>query len=126
MPPQVNATLTHVAGAGEGGGTLGDFGHAEAGGPVAPGASKWTGILAAYYSEKTVVVAGADGPDQLLQRTLIIDTGDVADLIDTDDVLTFALDGGAPQTGTAAMISRARLAGIPAELQTTRLTLADA
>lgn len=126
MPPQTNATLTQVAGAGEGGGAgNADFGHGAAGAPE-PGAAKWQGNERAYYQEKTVRVQTDAGTDVALQRMLIIDTGAIADLIDTDDVLTFALDGQGAQTGTAATIARARLDGIPAELQTTRLVLSDA
>jgi hypothetical protein len=123
MPPQVNATLLKVSGAGEGGGTGGDFGHADAGGDITPGPSKWTGERPAYYSERVTRTAGDTGTNVDILRELIIDTGDVADLIDTDDVLTFALEDGPEQTGTAREIARHRLAGIPPELQTTRLVL---
>lgn len=118
MPAQANATVTAVAGAG-----VRDDWDA----PAAAGGAKWSGSVRAYYRERVDRQSGGDGVNIAVARSLIIDTADYDALgIDTDDVVTFTRDGGAEQTGTAKAVAPARLAGIPRDLQTTRIELEDA
>lgn len=120
-PPQTNATLTAIAGAG----AADDWDR-----PASAGASKWTGSIRAYYREKVDRVAnGQGGVDVLVRRTLWVETADLPDELDTDDALTFRVDGdAADQIGTARTVARSRLpaAGVPSALQTTRMDLEDA
>lgn len=120
MPPQANASVTIVTGAG----VADDWDRAGT-----TGAEKWNGAADAYYREKTDRVSdGAGTVNIFTRRTLWVDTAD-ADLmnVDTDDRITFALDDGSgPFTATAVSVARARLAGIPTNLQTTRIELEPA
>lgn len=120
MPPQVNATVTAVVGAGTGD----DWDR-----PAEAGAVKWTAGARVYYRETTDRVRGATGGlDILERRELILDTADVDAMgLDTDDFITFTVDGDASvRTGSAKSIRRARLAGIPRALQTAKVVLEDA
>lgn len=120
MPLQENATVTKVVDPGAASGVGSDDWDAAADAPT----EKWTGSVRAYYREK---IDRRPGVDVLVIRTLIIDTADYDDLgIDTDDIVTFTVDGAAQTTGTAALVSVARLAGIASDLQTTRIELAAA
>lgn len=115
MPPQTNATITKVAGAG----TRDDWDR-----PAAAGPDKWLGEVRGYYSEKLRRLV-VDGATQIVNaRTLVLDTTDFDGMaLDTDDVVTFTPDGQAQSTGQAQAISRAALDAIPRELQTTRIEL---
>lgn len=119
MPPQANATVTLATGAG----VADDWDR-----PADAGDPKWSGSVRAYYREKVDRIASAGAVNVLVRRTLWLDTADVdAMALDTDDVLTFTVDGAAAaSTGTAKTLARARLAGIPSSLQTTRIDLEDA
>jgi hypothetical protein len=113
MPPQVNATLTAISGAGEGGGTGGDWGTPT---PAARHArpQQVDRRAATPTTARSPRTAGRRRHRTSHPRELIIDTGDVADLIDTDDVLTFNARRRRPeQTATAREIARRRLAGVP-------------
>lgn len=118
MPPQSNATVTAVAGSG-----VRDDWDA----PAAAGAAKWSGRVRAYFRSRVDRQGGGDGVNIALARSLIVDTADFdAMALDTDDVVTFTPDGGAEQTATAKAIAPARLAGVPRDLQTTRIEMEDA
>lgn len=121
MPPQTNATVTAVAGSGSGD----DWDR-----PAVAGGAKWAGVIRAYYREATDrVAAGAGGTvDVAVRRELIVDTAALDELgLDTDDVVTFHVDGyPAESTGTARTIRRASLANIEPSLQTAKITLEDA
>lgn len=112
---QSNATLTKVSGAS--GGESFD-------GPAAPGAQKWAGSAPAYMRESRDRQLGAAGSDRVLVRSLIVQndnppiawrSGDVAEI-------TFA---GAALVATVKLVERRAVddPDIPAEVQTTRLTL---
>lgn len=124
MPPQVNAQLLAVSGADPESGGKDDWDN-----PVDPtdppsGTSKWAGSADAYYSESIRRVSNGDTVDLVQVRALIIDTHIARDIgIDTDDVLTFTDPAGVERRARAAVIRRSQLAGIPAQLQTTRLEL---
>jgi hypothetical protein len=116
MPPQSNATVTAIAGAG----TAPDWEE-----PGTAGAAKWAGSARAYYREATDRSASdGGGVDVNLRRELILDTADLEAMgLDTDDVVTFTVDGEDPTTGKAQVIRKAKLAGIPRGLQTSKITL---
>jgi len=115
MPPQVNATLTQVQGAG----TVDDWDT-----PAAAGSVKWSGDADAYYREKLERLADAGEVNVLVHRTLWIDTRDARDAgLDTDDVLTFTNPAGVSQTAKAIAVAYSELDGIPRDLQTTRIDL---
>jgi hypothetical protein len=117
MPPQTNATAT----AGAGGGRRDDWDVS-----AAAGAAKWAGEVRAYFRERVDRQSGGDGVNIAAARSLIIDSADFdAMALDTDDVVTFQPDGAGQQTGTAKASAPARLAGIPRDLQTTRIELED-
>lgn len=119
-PPQHNATLSKITGAG----VADDWDR-----PAEEGAVKWAGEARGYYRETTTREQGANGATNIAtKRELVItmDTLDELDL-DTDDVLTFTVDGDeTEQTGTAQSIPRVRLAGVPAEVQTSRIRFENA
>ena len=117
---QTNATLTRVQGAGEGGGTGGDWGHGSGvGGAAVPGPDKWAGAEPAYYLEK--LVERADGVD-FERRLIIVSSSAAAAAVDQDDLITFTDPAGVQRTTSASEIARARLAGM-GQLATTTLTL---
>lgn len=118
MPPQTNATVTAVAGQG----APDDWDR-----PAAAGAAKFAGAIRGYYRESLVEVRGNGTVDVVLRRELVIDNDDVDLLeLDTDDVLTFTVDGDpTPRSASAATIPRRRLAGVPRYLQTSRIILED-
>lgn len=119
MPPQTNATVTAVGNAP----VAEDWDRAGA-----AGASKFAGAIRGYYSERLTRIPRGDTVDVITRRTLILDVADVDTLdLDVDDVITIALDDApGPFTVTANTIARARLAGIPRRLQTSRIVLEDA
>lgn len=118
MPAQSNATITAVRGHGKR-----DDWDRNQGGEAGP--YKWEGAARAYYREATDRDRTGAAVDVSVRRELIVDTADVdAMTVDTDDVLEFTVDGEAgARTGTPQAIRRARLDGIPAALQTSKLTL---
>jgi hypothetical protein len=119
VPAQENATVTRVAGAG----TSDDWDRA----PGA-GAEKWAGEARAYYREATERVPGDGSTDVFVRRELVLEVDDVlAMALDTDDVLTFTVDGRpGTRTGTARTIPTPTLAGVPSALRTSRVVLEDA
>jgi hypothetical protein len=131
-PPQVNATLTSITGATAATGGRDDWdaartavaagGGAQPAEPADAGPVKWTGAVRCYYRPVLERTAG----DMVERRTLIIPTTiALAAGLDTDDVVTFTVDGDAtPTSARARMVSTPRLAGIPDSLQTARLELA--
>jgi hypothetical protein len=100
------------------------FRDADAGAPT----QLWAGSVRAYFSEKRDRTGGGgiSAGDLLVRRSLFVAEGDAAVTWEAGLILTFALDGGASQTGTVQNVERRILDGIPASLQTTRLTLEDA
>lgn len=119
MPPQTNATVTAVTGQGR----PDDWDTA-----AVAGAGKWAGEARAYYRESLVEVRGDGRVTTTLRRELILDYADVDAMgLDTDDVVTFRVDGRSADTlASAAVIPRKLLGGIPRELQTSRIILEDA
>jgi hypothetical protein len=120
MPPQVNAVVTLITGAGNPGDPWGDD-------TDTPGVEKFTGEAPAYYREVLDRVIGDNSVNILERAELILDTADLDAMnLDTDDVITYRVAGEAEdRTGTASSIRRARLHGIPRALQTARVILAD-
>jgi hypothetical protein len=118
MPAQSNATVTAVTGQG----VPDDWDTA-----AVAGAAKWAGQARAYYRETLVELRGNGTVTPTLRRELVLDYADVdAMALDTDDVITFALDGDpAPRTAQANTIPRKLLGGIPRALQTSRIILED-
>lgn len=121
MPPQTNATVTALAGQG----SESDWDEA-----AVAGAAKWAGEVRAYYRETTDRVRGESTGtvDVVIRRELILDYADVDALgLDTDDVLTFRVDGeDEDRTAEARVIPRKLLGRIPRHLQTSRIVLSDA
>ena len=118
MPPQVNAHVVKVSGAG----TADDWDRAGAAGAV-----KWEGEASAYYREKADRVEADGAVNVLTRRTVWVDTTDAdAMSVDTDDVIEVRLDRGSTITATAQAVSRSALDGVSPDLQTTRLDLAPA
>lgn len=132
MPPQANATVTAVGEAhAETGGAVDDWDvqvAAPAGGsPAALALVKWTGSVRAYYRETGERVSVNGTTDVRIKRELIIDTADALAMgLDTDDLITFTVDGRGARTARAGMIPTPQLAGIPGSLQTARIRLEDA
>lgn len=120
MPPQVNARLTAVNDADAASGGRDDWDAPAAPDGPAAGVEKWAGDEPAYYTEK---ITRADG-NVVATRILYVDTHvATAAGIDTDDVLTFTDPDGEVRRARAALVARRALAGVPLELQTTRLEL---
>lgn len=119
MPAQTNAVITRVAGSG----TSDDWDR-----PAAAGGEKWSGLKRAYYREATDRLRGDGAVDVAVRRELILDTAALDELgVDTDDLITFHVDGRPADTvGTARAIRRSQLAGVAAGLQTSKITLEDA
>lgn len=119
MPPQTNAAVTRVAGSG----SADDWDR-----PAAAGGQKWAGVIRAYYREATDRRAGEGAVDVAVARELIVDTAALDELgLDTDDVITFRVDGaGAETTGVARAIRRSQLEGVPRDVATSKITLEDA
>lgn len=118
MPPQSNATVTDVHGQG----TREDWDT-----PAGAGAGKWAGQARAYYRETLDRVTGNGTVTVITRRELIVDYADVAAMaLDTDDVITFELDGDpTPRAGQAKAIPRKLLGAVPRALQTSRIVLED-
>lgn len=117
MPPQTNATVLRVAGAGR----ADDWDV-----PAAAGADKWAGQARAYLREATDRVVADGAVNVALRRELVLDTADVDVMgLDTDDTIEFRRDGGELELGKARAIRAARLAGVPSSLQTAKVTLED-
>lgn len=119
MPPQVNALVTKVNAAGAGD----DWDR-----PGAVGAEKWIGEARAYYRERATRERAGETVNVLTKRELILDVDDVLAMeLDTDDVVTFTVDGRTGAfTSTARTVPTTTLAGVPRELRTSRIILEDA
>ena len=116
MPPQVNATLTKVAGA---------TGGESYDGPPAAGPQKWAGEEDVYLRERRQRIVNAQGGvDIVLDRVLMVDR-DVDPGWAVGDVVTFTRRDGGVETGVVELVERPDISDpdIPAELITTRLTL---
>ncbi len=113
MPPQVNATLTEVRGAG----TAADFDVA-----AGAGAVKWAGSEEAYYRERRARAQTPETSSVVVERFLIVDS--TAPAIAEGDVLAFYTAAG-DQSGAVRAVESRMLPGVPADLQTTRLTLEE-
>lgn len=120
MPPQTNATVTAVTGQGR----PDDWDAA-----AVAGEAKWEGEARAYYRESLVELRNptAGTVTVTTRRELILDYEDVAIMeLDTDDVLTFVVDGAAaPTSASASTIPRRLLGAVPRALQTSRIILDD-
>lgn len=120
MPPQTNATVTAVTGQGR----PDDWDTA-----AVAGEAKWEGEARAYYRESLVELRNptAGTVTVTTRRELILDYEDVAIMeLDTDDVLTFVVDGAAaPTSASASTIPRRLLGAVPRALQTSRIILDD-
>lgn len=118
MPPQANATVTLVKGSGQ----RDDWDR-----PGAAGADKWAGTARAYYREATDRDRSSGELNVATRRELIVETALLDEAgIDTDDLITFTVDGAGETTGVAKSIRRSALNGVPPSLQTSKLTLEDA
>lgn len=134
MPAQINATLTHITAATAASGGRDDWDEARAADtnqtpvsePAGTGAVKWEGYAGAYLTDGLIRVDGPNGPKIGTVRVLYIDSAiAVAADLDTDDVLEFTDQNGREMTGEADMVAVRQLAGIPGNLQTTRIQLRD-
>lgn len=116
MPPQTNARLSRVNGAGAG----------EAfDGPLAPGPEKWAGAEDVYLRERRDRQRTAERGAIVIDRILLVDE-DVGIDWAVGDVLTFRRTGGdADESGTVQNVERPTIddPDIPADLRTARLTL---
>lgn len=129
MPLQANATVTRLdrssgpAGVTEAGDWDVDTGDA----PVAPAteaAAKWAGTVRAYYRETGDRLEGDGEVNILVRRELRLDTADVDRLeLDTNDVITFTVDGETETTGVAKAIRRSKLNGVRTGIQTSLVVL---
>jgi len=126
MPPQVNATLTKVTTATAATGGRDDWDAANAGltgpalEPAGSGTLKWQGRAGAYF-QQTIrqTTDGLVGADVLyLDSAVVREAG-----LDTDDVIAFTDSAGVQHVGTATIVALRELAGVPRELQTTRIEL---
>lgn len=133
MLPQTNAMLTEIFGtvAGVGGGapsaeTWDDPDEATET-PETPdeGASKWEGEVDAYYRERRDRVLGGQGgaDDRTLMREVIFANGDVPSELDEGDTIVVVRATGQEIRGRAKLVERRELASMPADVQTTRVTL---
>jgi hypothetical protein len=87
--PHVNATLTQIRPA------AADDGYRAA--AAAP--AKWSGHVDVLVDQRQELVVTKGDENRRAPATLAIDVGDVDPaLVATGDLVTFALDGGAPQT----------------------------
>lgn len=117
-PPQHNATVVRVRGAG----TADDWDR-----PAGPGAIKWQGEARAYYREDTTRLTAAGATNIVTKRELIVTMDTLDELqLDSDDLITFTPDGAEETTATPQSIPRVRLAGLPRALQTSKIRLTDA
>lgn len=115
---QTNATLTSVVGAGAG---------ETFDGPPAAGAQKWAGEAGVYVRERRDRVTTAGGADRIIDRLMLVDRDDPEIDWRSGDVVAFTKDGVA-QTGRVQLVQRPEVSDpdIPADVQTTRLTLEPA
>ncbi len=92
-----------------------------------PTPNVWTGSRRAYLREKRREVREGGASSFLVERTLIVALG--APEVDwaREQVVTFLRDqAAAPESAAVRDIERSSLPGVPAALQTTRLTLEPA
>lgn len=116
MLPQTNATLLAVTGRG----SSGDWDR-----PGVAGAAKWAGRARAYYRDSLDRVQQGETVNVLKRRELIVEAAVVRESgMDTDDLLTFRIDGQAGDvTARARVIPLRELAGIPSGLSSSRVIL---
>lgn len=136
MPPQTNATLVRIlAGSGAGQAPTEGFddwdrqapapADPDGAGPAVAG-EKWAAPagVRAYYREKVDRVATETAVNVFTRRTVWVDTVDVPDELDTDDVVELKLDDGRTVTSTARTVARSSLPQAPT-VSTTRIDLED-
>jgi hypothetical protein len=119
-PPQANATITAVRGAG----VADDWDT-----PGSNGAVKWQGRARAYYRKTTTSETGQGGATNIVtKRELIVTMDALRELgLDLDDRITFRVDDAEEDaTATAQSVPRVFLPEIPAGLQTSRIRLENA
>lgn len=135
MPPQANATITRVGESRSDTETAGAIDDWDVqvpapapGSPEADALIKWEGAARAYYRESTTRESQGGTTNVLLKRELILDTADAQAMgLDTDDVITFTVDGAVEASeARAQIIPTPRLARVSRGLQTARVRLADA
>lgn len=114
--PQTNVRLTKVDGSSTGEGFEG---------PEARGAQKWAGSVGAYLRERRERRRSGEGEDRVMDRLLIVENANPPIDWATGDWVDFER-AGTPLTGRVELVDRREIddADIPAELETTRLTLA--
>lgn len=125
MPPHENATLTRISKRGGAGGNVESFD-----GPPKPGAAAelWAGEERVYYRERRTRQRTAAGEDRFVEGELLVD-GDVTDRVElkAGQIIEFVRDGDpAATTRTVRMVERRRLAEVPPDVQTDRLTFEPA
>ncbi len=134
MPAQINATLTRITAATAASGGRDDWDEAriatdtdtDTAEPAGTGAVKWEGHAGAYLTDGLIRVDGPNGPRVGTVRVLYIDSAiAVTAALDTDDVIEFTDQNGREMSGEADMVAIRQLAGIPGNLQTTRIQLRD-
>lgn len=113
-PPQTNATLKSVAGE-----TSADTWR----GGATAGAEEHLGDVRCYFAERRDKASG-DSADRVSLRWLIVANSDLApDVLSAGDVVVWRRDNRAEDdSGTVMTVERRELPGMPADLQTTRLT----
>lgn len=109
--PQSNATLTRVTG----GATTEDFDR-----PAGDGSPLWEGEERVYWQEKRERTFGAE-QDVIQRRSLIVQTG--LRQWTNGETATITPDGGETITCRVQTVEARSLPGVPAGLQTTRLTM---
>jgi hypothetical protein len=115
---QTNATLTRVTGAGAG---------ESFDGPAAAGPEKWAGEVGVYVRERRDRARALAGEARIIDRLVLVDRDDPAIDWRSGDVVTYTKDG-VVQGGAVKAVQRPTVddPDIPADLQTTRLTLEPA
>lgn len=120
MPPQTNAALLEVRGAGGGGANSDGYD-----GPAAavPGPVKFAGEVAIYYREKRDREQTAEGEQRVVTREVYVDRGRPAIDWLSGDVVKIRTTSGDEISAAVRLVERRDLDGVPADLQTRRLTL---
>jgi hypothetical protein len=119
MPlPLVNADITSIASP-----ESGDDWHT-----VTPGATVWSGAVAAYYREQSDLQPGIAGANLLIRRYLVVQDNDPPILFAQGMSVTIRMRKTARMiTAKVRAIRRAEApAGIPSTLATTKVWLEDA
>lgn len=121
MPPQTNATLLEVRGAGGAGANSDGYD-----GPAAAvaGPVKFAGEIRIYYREKRDRERSAEGEERVITREVYVDRGRPPIDWLSGDVVTLRKDSGGDPIEAAVRLAETRdLDAVPASLQTRRLTL---